>query len=152
WSRGGTDPLARTGRRRPPALAPRVGAEWQDRHMPTARGRAADRSRSAAAEQPLLPGMPARLVVATPSKLAAYEDCPRRYRYSHVDRPAPPKGPPWAPNSLGASLHTALRNWYEVPPARRSPELAATLLRAGWVREGYRDEEQERQVWRRAVG
>ena len=51
--------------------------------------------------------MPERLFVCTPSKLGAYADCPRRYRYSYVDRPAPPKGPPWAHNSLGASVHTA---------------------------------------------
>jgi RecB family exonuclease len=95
--------------------------------------------------------MPARLVVATPSKLAAYEDCPRRYRYAYLDRPAPPKGPPWAHNSLGASVHTALRNWYEVPAAQRGPEQLTTLLKATWVREGYRDTEQERQVWRRAL-
>lgn len=104
------------------------------------------------AAQPLLPGMPVQLVAASPSKLSAYEDCPRRYRYAYLDRPAPPKGPPWAHNSLGASLHTALRNWYELPGGERRPEAAATLLRAGWVREGYRDLDQERQVWRRALG
>jgi len=102
--------------------------------------------------QPSLPGMPERLAVATPSRLAAYEDCPRRYRYAYLDRPAPPKGPPWAHNSLGASVHTALRNWYDIPVARRRPESVPTLLRAAWVREGYRDEAQERAVWRRAVG
>jgi putative RecB family exonuclease len=57
-------------------------------------------------------GMPERLFVCTPSKLTAYEDCPRRYRFAYLDRPAPPKGPPWAHNSLGASVHTALRNWF----------------------------------------
>ena len=102
--------------------------------------------------QPSLPGMPERRAVATPSRLAAYEDCPRRYRYAYLDRPAPPKGPPWAHNSLGASVHTALRNWYDIPVARRRPESVPTLLRAAWVREGYRDEAQERAVWRRAVG
>lgn len=104
------------------------------------------------AQQPQLPGMPERLVVATPSKLGAYEDCPRRYRYAYLDRPAPTKGPPWAHNSLGASVHTALRNWYETPPAHRSPEIVPTLLKSAWVREGYRDEQQEREVWRRALG
>jgi len=102
-------------------------------------------------EQPELPGMPERLMVATPSKLAAYEDCPRRYRFAYLDRPAPPKGPPWAHNSLGASIHTALRNWYEVPPGRRGPAQLPALLKATWVREGYRDVEQERDVWRRAL-
>jgi RecB family exonuclease len=96
--------------------------------------------------------MPDRLVVITPSRLGAYADCPRRYRFAYLDRPAPSKGPPWAHNSLGASLHAALRNWYEVPAGQREPRLAPTLLKASWVREGYRDLPQEREVWRRALG
>lgn len=104
------------------------------------------------AQQPKLPGMPERLVVATPSRLGAYADCPRRYRYAYVDRPTPPKGPPWAHNSLGASVHTALRNWYDVPAADRGLHVLPVLLRAGWVREGYRDVEQEREMWRQALG
>jgi RecB family exonuclease len=94
--------------------------------------------------------MPERLFVCTPSKLAAYEDCPRRYRYGYLDRPAPPKGPPWAHNSLGASVHTALRNWYALPLDRRRPEVLPTLLRATWVREGYRDDAQEKESFDRA--
>jgi RecB family exonuclease len=95
--------------------------------------------------------MPERLFVCTPSKLGAFEDCPRRYRYAYVDRPAPPKGPPWAHNSLGASVHTALKNWYALPDERRRPAALPTLLKATWVREGYRDEEQERAVFRQAL-
>jgi RecB family exonuclease len=96
--------------------------------------------------------MPERLFVCTPSKLGAYEDCPRRYRYAYVDRPAPPKGPPWAHNSLGASVHTALRNWYGLAPDRRRREALPALLKATWVREGYRDDAQERELYRRALG
>jgi putative RecB family exonuclease len=96
-------------------------------------------------------GMPERLFVCTPSKLGAYVDCPRRYRYSYVDRPTPPKGPPWAHNSLGASVHTALKNWFGLPVARRVPGAVPTLLKATWVREGYRDPAQEQQVYRRAL-
>ncbi|WP_090797300.1 RecB family exonuclease [Asanoa ishikariensis] len=95
--------------------------------------------------------MPERLFVCTPSKLGAYTDCPRRYRYSYVDRPAPPKGPPWAHNSLGASVHTALRNWFALPPERRTREALPGLLKGTWVREGYRDDDQERAVYRRAL-
>ena len=95
--------------------------------------------------------MPERLFVCTPSKLGAYTDCPRRYRYSYVDRPTPPKGPPWAHNSLGASVHTALRNWYALPASRRRPEALPILLKGTWVGEGYRDEEQERTAFRRAL-
>jgi putative RecB family exonuclease len=97
-------------------------------------------------------GMPERLFVCTPSKLGSYADCPRRYRYTYVDRPSPPKGPPWAHNSLGASVHTALKNWYAVPVASRVPETVPTLLKATWVREGYRDVEQERITYRKALG
>jgi hypothetical protein len=96
--------------------------------------------------------MPERLFVCTPSKLASYDDCPRKYRYAYVDRPAPAKGPAWAHNSVGASVHTALRNWWELPPQRRVRGSIPKLLRATWVREGYRDEEQERAVFNRAVG
>ncbi|WP_127554130.1 PD-(D/E)XK nuclease family protein [Actinoplanes sp. OR16] len=95
--------------------------------------------------------MPERLFVCTPSKLGAYVDCPRRYRYSYVDRPTPPKGPPWAHNSLGASVHTALKNWYALPAERRAPGALPTLLKATWVREGYRDVDQERATYQRAL-
>ncbi|RSM43930.1 recombinase RecB [Actinoplanes sp. ATCC 53533] len=96
--------------------------------------------------------MPERLFVCTPSKLGSYADCPRRYRYTYVDRPSPSKGPPWAHNSLGASVHTALKNWYAVSPERRVPESLPALLKSSWVREGYRDVEQERIAYRKALG
>src|SRR5215207_504879 len=60
---------------------------------------------------------PTRLFVCTPSRLGSYEDCPRRYRYTYIDRPTPQRGPPWAHNSLGASVHTALRAWFDLAPA-----------------------------------
>lgn len=96
-------------------------------------------------------GMPERLFVCTPSKLGAYVDCPRKYRYAYVDRPSPPKGPPWAHNSLGASVHTALKNWYALPADRRALPALPGLLKATWVSEGYRDPAQERAVFRRAL-
>ncbi len=96
--------------------------------------------------------MPERLFVCTPSKLAAFDDCPRRYRFAYVDRPAPPKGPAWAHNSLGASVHSALRGWYLLPAQQRTPAALPTLLRATWVGEGYRDDAQERAAFDRALG
>jgi RecB family exonuclease len=96
--------------------------------------------------------MPERLFVCTPSKLGAYEDCPRRYRFAYVDRPAPPKGPPWAHNSLGASVHTALRNWFGLPAGRRGQEALPSLLKGTWVGEGYRDPDQQRSAYRQALG
>ena len=109
--------------------------------------------RSVPPQQPVqlgFDGMPDRLFVCTPSKLGAYADCPRRYRYAYVDRPSPQKGPPWAHNSLGASVHTALKNWYALPADRRVLGVLPTLLKATWVREGYRDDAQERQSYQRA--
>ncbi len=106
---------------------------------------------AAVPEQLGFAGMPERLFVCTPSKLGAYADCPRRYRYGYVDRPAPPKGPPWAHNSLGASVHTALKNWYATSADRRDPAILPTLLKSTWVAEGYRDPDQERDVYRRAL-
>jgi RecB family exonuclease len=113
------------------------------RRTPTPRG--------AEPEQLGFTGMPEKLFVCTPSKLTSYEDCPRRYRYAYVDRPAAPKGPPWAHNSMGASVHSALRNWYGLAPGRRQPEALATLLKATWVSDGYRDDSQEREVFGRAL-
>ncbi|GII21278.1 RecB family exonuclease [Planosporangium mesophilum] len=95
---------------------------------------------------------PRRLFSCTPSRLGTYEDCPRRYRYVYVDRPAPRRGPPWAHNSLGASVHSALKNWFGLAAPERTTAALPRLLRATWVREGYRDDEQEQQAFQRALG
>ncbi len=110
------------------------------------------RASGGAGEQLGFDGMPDKLFVCTPSKLTSYDDCPRRYRFSYVDRPAPAKGPAWAHNSLGASVHTALRRWYDLPEPRRHAEALPGLLKATWVSEGYRDDAQEREVFARALG
>lgn len=112
----------------------------------------AQRGSAPKVEQLGFEGMPERLFTCTPSKLSSYEECPRRYRHSYLDRPSPPKAPPWAHNSLGASVHTALRNWYGLPAHRRTPGALPTLLRATWVTEGYRDEEQQRAAYQTALG
>lgn len=84
-------------------------------------------------------GMPRRLYSCTPTRLATWFDCPRRYRMSYLDRPAPPKGPPWAHNSLGASVHNALAAWWRLPLPRRTPQAAGSLLTQGWINEGFAD-------------
>lgn len=94
-----------------------------------------------------LDGMPRRLFVCTPSRLATFVDCPRKYRMTYLDRPAPPKGPPWARSSFGLSVHNGLRLWWDEPFARRTPSVAAGLLRSSWVEAGWRDAEQSRR-WR----
>jgi RecB family exonuclease len=93
-------------------------------------------------EQLAFEGMPRRLYSCTPTRLATWLDCPRRYRMNYLDRPIPPKGPPWAHNSLGASVHNALAGWWRLPLARRTTEAAGALLVRGWITEGFADDTQ----------
>ncbi len=97
-------------------------------------------------------GMPRRLYACTPTRLSAWLDCPRRYRMSDLDRPAPPKGPPWAHNSLGASIHNALAGWWRLPLARRTVAAAGTLVDRGWIDQGFADETQSVRQRERAIG
>lgn len=92
-----------------------------------------------------LPGA-RRLFSCTPSRLAAF-DCPRRYRLTYLDRPAPPKGPPWAHNSLGAVVHLALHRWWSAPRERRTVAVAGTLVERNWAHDGFRDAAQS-ETWR----
>jgi RecB family exonuclease len=87
-------------------------------------------------------GMPRRLYSCTPTRLSAWLDCPRRYRMSYLDRPSPPKGPPWAHNSLGASIHNALAGWWRLPVAERTVPAAGRLVDRGWIDEGFADDAQ----------
>jgi len=96
-------------------------------------------------------GMPRRLYACTPTRLSAWLDCPRRYRMSYLDRPSPPKGPPWGHNSLGASVHNALAGWWRLPLARRTVTAAGTLVDRGWIDEGFADETQSVRQRERAI-
>jgi hypothetical protein len=91
--------------------------------------------------------MPGRLFLCFPTRLLAWLDCPRRYRFSYLDRPQPPKGPAWAHNSVGASVHNALRDWWLLDPRRRRPAEARRLVERGWIDQGFRDVEQSA-AWR----
>jgi putative RecB family exonuclease len=98
-------------------------------------------------EQLGLEGMPKRLFAATPSRLGTYDDCPRRYHLTYIVRPAPPRGAPWAHNSMGAAVHNALREWWLLPRPRRAPAAAGAALATGWISEGFRDPAQSAR-WR----
>jgi RecB family exonuclease len=87
-------------------------------------------------------GMPRRLYPCTPTRLSTWLDCPRRYRMSYLDRPPPVKGPPWAHNSLGASVHNALAGWWRLPRGQRTVAAAGELLEQGWIDEGFADDAQ----------
>jgi putative RecB family exonuclease len=96
--------------------------------------------------------MPARLYPCTPTRLTTWLDCPRRYRFAYLDRPQPPKGPPWAHNSIGAAVHSALADWFGLPVRRRTPQEGPLLVRKRWLSEGFRDAEQSAQAAERAAG
>jgi len=90
-------------------------------------------------------GMPTRLFTCTPTKLVTWSDCPRRYRFTYLDRKA--KGAPWAHNSVGSSVHNALRDWFIAEPEARTLDYAVERIEKGWINEGFRDGEQSRE-WR----
>ncbi len=93
-------------------------------------------------EQPTLEGMPRRLYPCTPTRLGSWLDCPRRYRMAYLDRPPAPKGPPWAHNSLGASVHNALAGWWRLARPERTVTAAGGLLEDGWIDQGYASDAQ----------
>ena len=102
-------------------------------------------------EQLQLGNMPRRLFACTPSRLAAF-DCPRRYRFTYVDRPPPERGRPWAHNTVGATAHLALAQWWQLPRRLRTPHAGAQLLERNWTGLGFRDEEQSAQARAAAAG
>ena len=83
--------------------------------------------------------MPTRLFSCTPSRLTAWLDCPRRYRMTYLDRPTPPKGPPWAHNTVGSAVHLALSRWWSEPVERRTPATARALVERAWSTDGFQD-------------
>jgi putative RecB family exonuclease len=93
-----------------------------------------------------------RLVRVTPSRLAIWTDCPRRYRLTYLDRPSPPRGGAGAHSTLGAVVHLALRALFALPPAGRTPRAAAALVDRHWTSEGFRDAAQAAEYRERARG
>ncbi|WP_026417274.1 RecB family exonuclease [Actinoalloteichus caeruleus] len=98
-----------------------------------------------------LEGMPKELVRVTPARLQRWEDCPRRYRATYLDRPAPARGGAWAHSTLGAVVHNVLRAYFESPPDQRDPEDLPVLLRRYWKGDGFRDREQAAEYRSRAA-
>lgn len=96
--------------------------------------------------------MPRKLIKVTPSRLATWVDCPRRFRMTYLDRPTPPRGGAWAHSTLGAVVHNALRAFFDLPVRRRTPEAAAALVSQHWNDEGFEGPEQAAQYRTRAQG
>ncbi len=86
--------------------------------------------------------MPVRLFRASPSRLLAWLDCPRRYRLQYLDRPSPRSRPQRAHTSFGVAVHNALRDWWDLPEAQRTAAAGAELVRTSWIELGFRDTDQ----------
>ena len=95
--------------------------------------------------QDTLDGMPRKLFTCTPTRLDTWLSCPRKYRFTYLDRRQ--KGLPWAHNSVGSSVHNALRDWWSLPVDRRTPDSVEELVARGWLTDGFRDDAQSAQ-WR----
>jgi RecB family exonuclease len=95
--------------------------------------------------------MPTRLFSCTPSRLTSWLDCPRRYRFTYVDRPPPQRGPAWAHNAVGAAAHLALARWWDLPADRRNGVAARGLLDRAWSPDGFADDAQAHR-WRGWTG
>ena len=102
------------------------------------------------AEQTTFTGMPTPLYSGSPSRLLAWLDCPRRYRMQYLDRPRPQARPQRAHTSVGIATHNALRDFWDLPAAQRTPAGVAELVRSSWIDVGFRDPEQSA-AWRLRV-
>ena len=101
-------------------------------------------------EQGTFAGMPTPLYPASPSRLLAWLDCPRRYRMQYLDRPKPEARSQRAHTSVGIATHNVLRDFWDLPQSRRTPEGVAELVRTSWIDVGFRDPEQSAS-WRARV-
>ncbi len=93
-------------------------------------------------EQPALDGMPEKLFSCTPYRLETWLDCPKKYRFTYIDVPKPPRGGPGGHTSMGSAVHNALREWFTLDSPARTQESGAQLVAKHWRNEGFRDDEQ----------
>jgi putative RecB family exonuclease len=85
---------------------------------------------------------------ASPTKLATWRQCRRRYRYRYIDHlPAKPR--PWL--SFGQSLHATLKDLFDTRPENRKWAGAERSYRRNWVRKGYAGAEEERSYFERGI-
>lgn len=68
----------------------------------------------------------------------------------YLDRPRPEARPQRGHTSVGIATHNALRDFWDLPPERRTPAGVAELVRQSWIDVGFRDPEQS-MAWRMRV-
>ncbi len=94
------------------------------------------------AEQLGFEQMPKPLRAVTPAKVDSFDSCPRKFRYTYIDRPPPPRGAPWAHTGIGSAVHNALKALWDLPGDGRGPDAAVRELRRLWPTVGFRDQPQ----------
>lgn len=118
--------------------------------MAQGRGQATEQETPRTAEQGTFAGMPVPLYPASPSRLMAWLDCPRRYRMQYLDRPRPEARAQRAHTSVGITTHNVLRDFWDLPELQRTPDGVGELVRTSWIDLGFRDAEQSA-AWRQRV-
>lgn len=79
------------------------------------------------------------MIVAYPSSLDTWTDCPRRYRFAYVERRRPTHRGGWAHTTLGAAVHLALARWWHLPNEHRTPARVAAAVDEVWTDDGFAD-------------
>ena len=80
-----------------------------------------------------------RLRTFSPSRLDTWTTCPRRYRFTYLDDPAPARRGAFAHTTLGAATHLALARWWQLAEEERVPDRVAAEVESGWTDEGFAD-------------
>lgn len=93
--------------------------------------------------------MSTRLKVS-PSKVAAWHNCPRAFLFRYIQRARVPRLS-WAHTNFGISIHNALRAWWELPVDQRQPDAIHAVMESAWIPAGYRDAEHSDQWRSRAI-
>ncbi len=88
-----------------------------------------------------------RLRTFFPSRLDAWTQCPRRYRFRYLDDPPPARRGAFAHTTVGAATHVALARWWQIAEPERVPERVAAEVDTAWTDEGFADEAMS-QRWR----
>jgi hypothetical protein len=81
----------------------------------------------------------------SPSKAAAWVDCPRRFFYTYVERRRSDRS--WAHFSFGLSVHNALREWFDLRADQRTASAVSDVMSRVWIDAGFKDPEQSAR-WR----
>lgn len=96
---------------------------------------------------------PPRLFKASPSRLLAFLDCRRKYRFTYLESPRPPKGPAWAHNTVGNVVHEVLASFFgDWPAERRTPNAVTEAMSGKWRDDGFRDDRQSAEWRDRSTG